>query len=85
MDTTNQSTALPATSWTTWSTACFGAGMQVPDAHALREHLLLCRAQAGPTFVLRCGADAVRGFLAARLITTLAAGILLIGTGALVL
>jgi len=72
----------------TWTTASFGTatgtGIHAPDAHALREHLHLCRAPAGHLFALRCGAEALRGFLAARLITTLTAGILLVGTGAMV-
>ncbi len=50
-----------------WSTATFGdtSAALSRELSALGEHLDLCR-----LFAVQCGADMVRGFLAARFVTT---------------
>jgi hypothetical protein len=56
-----------------WSTASFGdtADTSPMDLSALGEHLDVCRGRGGRLFAVRCGAEAVHGFVAARLVTTL--------------
>jgi hypothetical protein len=55
-----------------WSTAALGRG----DADAALqldaqgEHLMRCRGAAGRGFALRCSAETVQGFVAARFIST---------------
>ena len=41
------------------------------DLSALEAHLQLCKPFSGRLFRLQCGADAVRGFMASRLMTSL--------------
>jgi len=68
-----------------WSTASFGdpADTSPMELSALGEHLHLCRTLSGRLFVLRCGAEAVQGFVASRFVTTLVVLSLLIGLGSL--
>lgn len=69
-----------------WSTACDGhaAVTRPAELHALGEHLGDCRARSGPLFALQCGGEAVRTFVAARLVTTLTIALTLIGIAAMV-
>ena len=55
-----------------WSTATFGdtSAALSRELSALGEHLDLCRLMRGRLFAVQCGADMVRGFLAARFVTT---------------
>lgn len=70
-----------------WATAAAGQPSRIRPAElqALGDHLAHCRARSGRWFALQCGGEAVRCFLASRLVTTLlfalllAAGIVLIG------
>ncbi len=50
----------------------------------LGEHLEVCRALGGRLFALRCAAEGVRDFVAARLVTTLVVAALIAGLGSLV-
>ena len=70
-----------------WSTASYGAGVDTParELNALGEHLHLCCSIRGRMFELRCKAEEVHDFLAARFVSTLVACTLLVGTGVLVL
>ncbi len=65
-----------------WSTSAFpsestpcepGRREQEATRHALGEHLGACQRLRGPLFALRCSADALRGFVGARLVTSLLA------------
>ena len=70
-----------------WSTASF-SGAALPshlELSALGEHLNLCRGSLGRLFPLQCVVESMRGFMAARLITTLAVLALLAGIGSLML
>ncbi|MDT7834112.1 hypothetical protein [Aquabacterium sp. OR-4] len=55
-----------------WSTSALsrGEGTEAAELAPLGEHLQRCRCVAGRHFALRCGAEAVQGFVAARLIST---------------
>lgn len=55
-----------------WSTSTFGETSTAlsKELSLLGEHLDLCRLVRGRLFALQCGADMVRGFLAARFVTT---------------
>jgi len=68
-----------------WSTASFGdaAGTSPMELSALGEHLELCRSLSGRLFGLRCAAENVQGFVAARFVTTLVVLSLIIGVGSL--
>ncbi len=68
-----------------WSTASFGDTVDTSpmELSALGEHLHLCRSLSGRLFVLRCGAEAVQGFVAARFVTTVVVLTLVIGVGSL--
>jgi hypothetical protein len=68
-----------------WSTASFGDAVDTSpmELSALGEHLHLCRSLSGRLFVLRCGAEAVQGFVAARFVTTVVVLTLVIGIGSL--
>jgi hypothetical protein len=56
-----------------WSTASFGdtTDTSPSDLTTLGDHLHVCQGMSGRLFALRCGADAVGGFVAARCVTTL--------------
>jgi hypothetical protein len=64
-----------------WSTASYGdeAAMSPADVQVLGEHLCLCRGGNGRMFALRCEADTMQGFVAARFVTTVAVCALLMG------
>jgi hypothetical protein len=58
-----------------WSTASFG---QSPDSlpselAALHDHVKVCNRFRGPWFTTQCRAEALHGFMVARLVTTVAA------------
>lgn len=69
-----------------WSTSSFG-NVPEPSAmelSALGEHLDVCRRLSGRLFALKCRAQALHGFVAARFVTTLVAvALLLAGAGTL--
>ena len=70
-----------------WSTASFGdtADTSPVELSALGEHLNLCQDARGRLFALKCGAEAMHGFVAPRLVTTLAVlAALMIGIATLV-
>jgi len=61
----------------TASTSCWSTSTSGEPSHAiakeftlLAEHLDLCRLMRGRLFAVECGADMVRGFMAARFVTT---------------
>jgi hypothetical protein len=64
-----------------WSTASFGdaAAMSQDEMLVLGEHLHVCRGGNGHLFALRCGADSMQGFVAARIVTTIAVLTLVLG------
>jgi hypothetical protein len=64
-----------------WSTASYGdeAAMSPADVQVLGEHLCVCRGGNGRMFALRCEADTMQGFVAARFVTTVAVCALLTG------
>lgn len=64
-----------------WNTASFGdaADTSPTDLSALREHLELCQRSRGRLFGLHCVAQSMRGFVVARIVTTLVVLALLIG------
>jgi hypothetical protein len=67
--------------WTT--TAMSGATDTSPmELTALGDHLDLCRESQGRLFAVRCAAESVSGFVAARFVTSLVAAVLLILAGA---
>jgi len=57
-----------------WTTSSFGdaPGASIVELLALRDHTVHCRGAHVGLFVLRCGAEAMTGFVAARQVTTLA-------------
>lgn len=67
-----------------WRTASDGgdADTQPAELLALGEHLEHCRAQGRRLFALQCGGEAMHGFIASRLMTTLLGAALLIGVAA---
>jgi len=64
-----------------WSTSAFAQEHGADDnvASSLCAHLNSCRSVNGRWFPVRCGVDAVRQFLAPRLVTTLVVIALLVG------
>lgn len=60
-----------------WSTSSFSdsADTSPQDLSALGDHLHQCRGRNGRLFALRCGAEAARHFVLARVVTT----VLLVG------
>ena len=69
-----------------WSTASFGdtADTSPMELSALGEHLDTCQGSRGRLFAWHCVAETMRGFVAARLVTTLMAVALLIGVTTLI-
>ena len=67
------------------SAASFGdvAGTSRRELSALGEHLDLCKVSHGRVFALHCFAETMRGFVAARFVTTLVLVALLIAVGSL--
>jgi len=70
---------LPLIARPRWSTSSHGglAAVSAIEASALGEHLGRCRAAHGHLFALRCAAEAMHGFVAPRLMTTLVVAALL--------
>lgn len=64
-----------------WSTSSFGhAAVASPaELSELGAHLRTCSGASGHLFALQCGGEAVHGFLAARIVTTLVAAAVVIG------
>ena len=78
-------TGTSATSATpSWSTASFGDDAQTSpmELSALGSHLHQCKGASGRLFAARCVADAMHGFVAQRLVTTLVVVALLMGVSA---
>ncbi|WP_298829576.1 hypothetical protein [uncultured Piscinibacter sp.] len=68
-----------------WSTASFGeaADTSPMELSELGAHLEVCRSLSGQLFVLRCAAEGVRDFVAARFVTSLVVVALVAGLGSL--
>ena len=68
-----------------WSTASFGGNTEPSSLEllSLGDHLGVCKSPNGHLFALHCVAESVRGFMAARFVTTLMGVALLIGLAAL--
>jgi len=67
-----------------WNTASWGGSADTSpmELSALGDHLRMCRAPHERLFAVRCGAEFVRRFAAARFVTTLAVLLLvLMGAG----
>ena len=64
-----------------WSTASFGGNTDTSPVEllSLGDHLGVCKSPHGHLFALHCMAEATRGFMAARFVTTLLGVALLIG------
>jgi hypothetical protein len=64
-----------------WSTSSFGhAAIASPaELSELGAHLRTCSGASGHLFALQCGGEAVHGFLAARIVTTLVVAAVVIG------
>ncbi|MCE2949080.1 MAG: hypothetical protein LXA50_18695 [Betaproteobacteria bacterium] len=64
-----------------WTTASFGraADARPGDDASLGEHLDLCRTVSGRLFGLQCSVEAVHAFLSGRVVTTLAAVMVVAG------
>ncbi len=67
-----------------WSTASFGGNTDTSPVEllSLGDHLGTCKSPHGHLFALHCMADAMRGFVAARFVTTLLCVVFLIGIAA---
>lgn len=63
----------PPVAGPTWATSSFGEAPSVStvEMSALREHAARCRSAHGGLFVLRCGTEAMTGFVAGHQVTTL--------------
>jgi hypothetical protein len=70
-----------------WSTASFGGNADTSSMEllSLGDHLGVCKSPNGHLFALYCLVESVRGFMAARFVTTLIGVVLLIGIAALAL
>lgn len=70
-----------------WSTASFGGNTDPSTLEllSLGDHLGTCKSAYGHIFALHCMAQMAREFIAARFVTTIVAGALLIGIVALAL
>jgi hypothetical protein len=64
-----------------WSTASFGdsADTSPMELSALGAHMAACKTLTGRLFAARCAAEAMHGFVASRIVTTLVVAALLIG------
>ncbi len=62
----------PVAASSSWSTASYGdaANTSPMELSALSDHLDLCHGARGRLFSVRCAADTVHRFMAARLVTT---------------
>ncbi len=70
-----------------WSTASYGdtADTSPVELSALGDHLDACKPLKGRWFAARCMAEAMHGFVASRLVTTLVVAALLIGVSSFIL
>ena len=77
--------APPARRRPIWATSAIdGAADTSPmDLSALGAHVDRCNGSRGRMFALRCAADALSGFLAPRVVTTLVALAIVFGVGSL--
>jgi hypothetical protein len=73
---------LPAT----WSTSCLGddAGDTPQEQLGLRDHLAQCTQSGSRWPLVALAADAVKGFVGPRLVTTLALGLAVLGAAWLI-
>lgn len=64
-----------------WSTASFGdtADTSPMELSSLGAHMAACKTLTGRLFAARCAAEAMHGFVAGRLVTTVVVAALLIG------
>ena len=69
-----------------WSTASFGdnADTSPMELSALGAHRVACKPLKGHLFAARCAAEAMHGFVASRLVTTLVVAALLIGVSSFI-
>ena len=69
-----------------WSTASFGdnADTSPMELSALGAHMATCKTLQGRLFGARCAAEAMHGFVACRLVTTLVVAALLIGVSSFI-
>jgi hypothetical protein len=76
----------PLTNGTTWSTASFAETASAShELLTLCAHLDLCRVTNRRVFAVRCAAERVNGFVAARFVSTLVVLAGLIGVTALLI
>ncbi len=70
-----------------WNTASFGGSAETSPMElvSLGDHLGVCKSPHGHLFALVCAAESLQDFMAARVVTTVLVGALLIGVVALVL
>ncbi len=70
-----------------WATSAIDgdADTSPMDLCALGAHVDRCNGLRGPMFGLQCAADALSGFIAPRIVTTLVAIAIVIGVGSLIL
>lgn len=70
-----------------WSTASFGGNTDTSSIEllSLGDHLGVCSSPSGHLFALHCVVESIRGFMAARFVTTLLGVALLIGIVAMAL
>ncbi|MES2950841.1 MAG: hypothetical protein V4858_20085 [Pseudomonadota bacterium] len=70
-----------------WNTASFGGSAETSSLEllSLGEHLGVCKSPHGRLFALHCAAESMHGFLAARFVTTLLVGALLLAIASLAL
>jgi hypothetical protein len=70
-----------------WSTASFGGNTETSPMElvSLGDHLGACKSPHGHLFALHCMAEATRGFMAARFVTTLIGFVVLVAVAALTL
>lgn len=61
------------------------AATSAMEEAALSQHLWHCQRKQGRFFALQCHGEAVVGFMASRVVTTLVVGSALFGVGALLL
>ncbi len=71
-----------------WSTASFGgvnADTSPGELSALGDHMAMCKNLSGSFFSAQCMAQAVHGFVASRMVTSLLVAAVLMGAAALIL
>jgi len=69
-----------------WSTASFGdtAETSPMELSALGAHMAACKMLKGHLFAAHCAAEAMHGFVAGRLVTTLVVAAVLIGVSSFI-